>query len=343
MAITIKDVAREAGVSFSTVSKVINHSPEISEATANRVKKVMERMNFTPNVRAANFKRRSTHNIAFLAALKKGEAFANPHLFEILCGAHGELARKGYCVTLVNVSEEETPGETVQSVISAGGYDGMIIHGSALTRNAAITLTRSSFPYIIVGKPEVESQVNWLDTNNMLAGDFAARHLIDGGAKKIAFIGGQMDERISLERLEGAQLAANEFDMKIEESNIRYTNSSIEEGQKAASELLKHRGQIDSIICENNTIAIGTLKAVHDSGLSMPDDLQVITFDDYPYSQIMDPSPSVVNIDVFDLGVQAATQLLKNIRNPAIHIHGYITLPELIVRSTTRTNWSGTE
>lgn len=336
MAITIKDVAREAGVSISTVSKVINHSPEISEATVTRVKDIMNQMNFTPNVRAANFKRRSTHNIAYLAALEKGEAFSNPHLFEILCGAHQELARKGYCVSLLNVAGEETPGKTIQSLISAGGYDGMIIHGSALTRSAAITLTHNNFPYIIVGKPEFESQVNWLDTNNTLAGDFAARQLLNGGAKRIGFIGGRMDEHISQERLDGAKIAASEFNIKIEDENIRYTDSSIEKGQRAATELLKEKRQIDSLICENNAIAIGALKAINMAGLSMPDDIQVITFDDYPYSQIMDPSPTVVNIDVFDLGVQAAMQLLKNIRNPAIHIHGYITLPEVIVRSTTK-------
>lgn len=336
MAITIKDVAREAGVSFSTVSKVINHSPEISETTATRVREVMDRMGFTPNVRAANFKRRSTRNIAFLASLRKGEAFSNPHLFEILCGAHQELARKGYGVSLLNVADEEAPGKTIQALISAGGFDGMIIHGSALTRSAAIALTHNNFPYIVVGKPEFESQVNWLDTNNTLAGGFAARHLLDGGAKRIGFIGGQTDEHISQERLEGAKIAASEFDLKIEEENIRYTDSSVEESQCAANELLKDKKRIDGLICENNTIAIGALKAINMAGLSMPEDIQVITFDDYPYSQIMDPPPTVVNIDVFDLGVQAAMQLLKNIRNPAIHVHGYITLPEVITRGTTK-------
>lgn len=336
MAITIKDVAREAGVSFSTVSKVINHSPEISETTATRVREVMDRMGFTPNVRAANFKRRSTRNIAFLAALRKGEAFSNPHLFEILCGAHQELARKGYGVSLINVADEEAPGKTIQALISAGGFDGMIIHGSALTRSAAIALTHNNFPYIVVGKPEFESQVNWLDTNNMLAGDFAARHLLDGGAKRIGFIGGRTDEHISQERLEGAKIAASEFDLKIEEENIRYTDSSVEESQCAANELLKEKKRIDGLICENNTIAIGALKAINMAGLSMPEDIQVITFDDYPYSQIMDPPPTVVNIDVFDLGVQAAMRLLKSIRNPAIHVHGYITLPEVITRGTTK-------
>lgn len=336
MAITIKDVAREAGVSFSTVSKVINNSPEISEATAVRVRQIMNQMGFTPNVRAANFKRRSTRNIAYLAALEKGEAFSNPHLFEILCGAHQELARKGYGVSLLNVAGEETPGKTIQTLITAGGYDGMIIHGSALTRSAAMTLTHNHFPYIVVGKPEFESQVNWLDTNNTLAGDFAARQLLEGGAKRIGFIGGGIDEHISQERLEGAKIAASEFGLKIEEENVRYTDSSIEESRRAASELLKSKTRIDGLICENNTIAIGALKAVNMAGLSMPEDIQVITFDDYPYSQIMDPPPTVVNIDVFDLGVQAAMQLLKNIKNPAIHVHGYITLPEVILRSTTR-------
>lgn len=336
MAVTIKDVAREAGVSFSTVSKVINNSHEISEATSEKVRNVMKQMDFTPNARAASFKRRSTRNIAFLTAFKKGEAFANPHMFEILCGAHNALARKGYSVSLVDVSSEDEPGDTVKKVISTGGYDGIIVHGSALNLEAATMLVRGSFPYIVIGKPTFESQVSWLDTNNVLAGSIAARHLIDGGARKLAFIGGGQEEKISKDRLEGARLALDELGISMEKQNICYTDSTIEESYIVAKDLLSQENRPDGIICENNAIAIGSIRAVRDKALIPPEDIQIITFDDYPYSQVMDPSPTVVNIDVYDLGEQAASQLLKNIRNPALHVQSYITLPELIIRSTTR-------
>ncbi|MEG1752358.1 MAG: LacI family DNA-binding transcriptional regulator [Christensenella sp.] len=336
MAITIKDVAREAGVSFSTVSKVVNNSPEISHATVTKVKEVMERMDFTPNVRASNFKKRSTKNIAFLTALKKGEAFNNPHMFEILCGAHSVLARKGYSTTLLDISRDEKQGDTLKAVISAGGYDGIIVHGSAISVDSAAMLARGSFPYIVIGKPEFESRVCWLDTNNILAGSIAAHHLLDGGVTNMAFVGGENNERISKDRLDGVMSALAERKTIVEKNNIKYTNSSIEESYIVAKELILQKSKIDGIICENNSIAIGVLRAINESGLQMPEDLQLVTFDDYPYSHIMTPSPTVVNIDVHDLGEQAASQLMRNIKNPALHVQSYITLPELIIRGTTK-------
>lgn len=336
MSYTIKDIAREAGVSFSTVSKVINNSHEISEATASRVREVMKRMDFTPNIRASNFKRRSTKNIAFLTALKKGEAFANPHLFEVLCGAQKVLSQKGYGMSLLDISGEEKPGDTVKSVISTGGYDGIIVHGSALNQDAALMLTHSEFPYIVIGKPAFETQVSWLDTNSILAGGIAARHLVKGGSQRIAFIAGEQEGRISKDRIEGARQAIEELGFALERTNICYTDSSIDQSYFTTLQLLNSEQRPDGIICENNAIAIGTLKAIRECGIHIPDELQIITFDDYPYSQIMDPSPTVVNIDVFDLGEQAASQLMKSIKNPALHVQSYITLPQLIIRSTTR-------
>ena len=336
MAVTIKDVAREAGVSISTVSKVVNNSHEISEPTAVMVREVMQRLDYTPNVRAASFKRRQSRHIAYLTVLRKGEAFVNPWLFEFLCGAHGALARKGYSIALVNVCGDEKPGDTLKSVISAGGHDGVIVHGEALTRDAATMLARSSFPHIIVGKPEFDSPVCWLDNDNILACGIAVQHLAEGGARHIAFIGGGREDSVSKKRLAGAYAMQNELGLIMEEDDVCYTDFSIEGSRAAAMKLLTRPDRPDGIICLNNIITIGVLRAVREMGLNMPTDLQVITFDEYPFSRIMDPQPTVVNIDVHDLGEQVASQLLKNIRNPALHVQSYITLPELIIGETTK-------
>lgn len=335
MATTIKDVAREAGVSIATVSRIINKKPYISDGTTKRVLDVMERLEYTPNARARSFKRKSTKSIAFLTAMDKGEAYANPHMFDILCGAHRALSKKGYSVTLVDVSQDEKPGATAKEVVSTQGYDGMVVHGSAVSPSVAALMARTNFPHIVIGKPGFESQICWLDTNNVLAGDLAARHLADGGSKHIAFIGGKQTERINMDRLQGVRAVVVELGLVMDEHCVVYTDSSVEDSYTKSKALLDGKCRPDAIICENNTIAIGTLKAVRDAGLSMPADLQLIAFDDYPYSRVMDPIPTVVNIDVFELGYQSGALLLKKIRNPALQVQSFTTLPEVIVRSTT--------
>jgi len=337
MGVTIKDVAREAGVSFSTVSKVIHDSHEISEPTAIKVREVMKRMDFTPNVRAASFKRRSTRGIAFLYAMfEKGDAYINPHMYEFLNGVNSVLTRKGHTLTLAGVSYGEEADDTVKAVMSAGGYDGCIVHGSAFSRSVGSMLSLNRFPHIAIGKPDFESEVCWMDTNNVLAGSIAARHLLECGAQHIAFFGGSREDGISNSRLKGVEAALDEIGAAMRQSEIIYTDSTIEDSYSAAQKMFAQKDPPNGIICAGNTFAVGVMRAVQDAGLSLPEDVQLITFDDYPFSQAMNPPLTVVNIDFFDLGEHVASQLLKNIRNPALHVQSYITLPELIVRGTTK-------
>jgi len=335
MAVTIKDVAREAGVSISTVSKVVNKSSYISEATAARVNDVIKKLDYAPNNRARSFKRRATKNIVFLAYLRKDEAFTSPHVFEILCGINNSLKQKGYTITLMDVSDDEKLGASAKTVISNQSYDGMIVHGSAINSSVASLMVRSNFPHIVIAKPEFESQVCWLDTNNVLAGDIAARHLADCGANRLAFIAGTQNDGLNFDRITGVKTAAKKLGLELNSSHIQYTDSSVEGSCKAVSKLLYAQNRPDAIVCANNLIAIGTLKAIKKAGLSIPDEIQLITVDDYPYSRIMDPMPTVVNINVYELGIQAGSMLLYKIKNPALQIQSYTTLPELIIRGTT--------
>lgn len=337
MPVTIRDVAREAGVSPSTVSKVMNNWPTISEQTCRHVRETMQRLGYVPNTRAASFARKATRNLAFLAYLRKGEAFHNPHMFETLCGAHHAVSKKGYSLSLMNISEEKEAGEVAQAIIANQGFDGMIIHGSAISSTVARLLVTSQFPHIVIAKPRFESQICWLDTNHTLSGSIAANHLLDSGCNTIAFVGGQKADRISLLRLQGVTSSIRERGLRLPDAYIRFTDSGVEQSYHAAMELLQAEKRPDAIVCANNTIAIGVLKAIREKSLLMPDEIALIAFDDFPFSRMMDPMPTVVNIDAFDLGIQAGSFLVKKIKNPALQIQSYSTLPDLVQRSTTRT------
>lgn len=102
------------------------------------------------------------------------------------------------------------------------------------------------------------------------------------------------------------------------------------------SELLQNEKHPDSVICENNLIALGALDIIKQNGLKIPDDIAVITFDDYPFSQITEPKLTVVNIDVYEMGVQAGNMIISKIKKPNLQIQSYSTLPELIVRESTK-------
>jgi len=328
-------VAQKAGVSVSTVSKVINGWTTISAETTERVNAVIRELHFTPNARAVNFARRATKNIVFLTSLGKEEAYKNPHMFDIMCGVHSELSKYHYTVTLVDTSTEKYPGETVEEIISCGFADGIVVHGAALNENVAATIISKNFPHTVIGNPGLDTQLCWIDTNHMLGGQFAAEHLLSCGLTNVAFIGGKKTDFISQQRLKGVRQTMLKNGYRISSDNIIYTDSSRDAAHKATLSLLSREHVPDAIVCENNTIALGVSRAIEHSGLSVPDEIAFITFNRYPYTTIIDPSPTIVDIDMYDMGRQAGITISRKLENPSLLVQSFTTLPILVQGKTT--------
>lgn len=327
MPTTINDVAREAGVSTSTVSKVLNNWSTISPATVERVKEAIQKLNYTPNSRAVSFARQTTQNIVFLTSMGKDEAYHNPHMFDIMCGVNSTITQSNYTMTLVDIFNDRYLGESVARVISQKCADGIIIHGSAISKEIADFIIKQQFPHILIGHPGFESSLCWVDTNHALAGQTAAEHLISCGYGDAAFIGGKKTDYISTQRLKGFLGTMHSYGYLVTPDKIRYTDSSKEESYLITLELLKSTKPPHVIVCENNMIALGTAKAIEKMGLEVPKDIAFLTFDLYPYSEIIDPKPTVININVYDMGVQAGLMLFRKLENPSLLIQSYTTLP----------------
>lgn len=336
MSVTIKDVAREANVSPSTVSKVMNHSPSIPDVTVKHVQEVMKRLHYYPNIQARNFVKKTTMNIAFITKLEPHVAFTNPHMFDIMCGVQEVLAQKDYNLSIIAIHNQNEALETVERIITQKSADGLVIHGSATAKDMTVLLVKSKFPHIIIGKPDFESQVCWIDTNNFLSGEIAAEHLCTCGYDKIAFVGGAKQDKIFTQRLSGFLSVMNERNLSVPNEFIKYGNTSGKDGLELTNELLTCASLPNAVICEDNIFALGAIKSIYQHNLKIPDDIALICFDNYPFSEIMDPKPTVVDINVHDMGMQAASLLLRKIKNPELQIQTFTTLPILRIRSSTR-------
>ena len=273
MGATIKDVAKLAGTSTATVSKVMNGSYSISQETAAKVRKAMEELDYHPNLRAKNFARQSARTIIFVAELGKGTGFANPQMFEI--------------------------------------------------------------PHIVIGNPNFNSHFCWLDIDNRLAGELAAKHLLERGCQSVAFIGGKPEDQISARRLDGVLTVLKEHDVLLPREYVKKGEYVCDSGYRMTMQILENRRCPDALVCADNYIAYGCVNALHDRGILIPEEMKVITFDDFPFSQILKPMLSVVNIDVYDMGVQAGKYILQKIKRPNLYVQSHITFPTLIIREST--------
>lgn len=335
MSITIKDVAKMAGVSFSTVSKVINRSPTISPTTIERVNAAIKELDYHPNITARNFAKKSTRNIAFIMKIEKNVAFTMPHLFEIMCGLQQALAKKNYTLTILSTDSEESEIELLKKIATERSADGIVLHGSVVTRGVAALMKKLGFPHLAIGKLAFESTISWVDTNNMLSGEIAANFLFKRGYKRPAFIGGSEEDFITGHRLRGVQSAAEGAGSPIPECYIKLGDSTKERSAALMDELLGEDERPDSVVCSNNSIAIGAVKSIKARGLAIPVDIAVISFDDYPFSRMIEPMLTVVDIDMFDMGLQVGVSILRMIKNPSLQMQSYTTIPVILEREST--------
>ena len=174
-----------------------------------------------------------------------------------------------------------------------------------------------------------------MDINHVYSGVLAASHLVKRGYRRIAFIGGRDYDLSSTNRLEGVRKGLEDAGVPISENFIWLGDSTLADGERMAGRLLGQSPRPDAVICANNYLALGCVEAIHASGLHIPADIGVMTFDDYPFSRQTNPQLTTVDIDVRDMGAQAADLLLSVIRHPNKQVQMYITTSNLIERQST--------
>lgn len=335
MRTTIQDVAKAAGVSISTVSKVLNGHYSISEKTAEHVRQVMREMNYYPSANAQNFASGANRMVVLLANMSPNTAFRNPHMFEIIAGLEEALQKRGYHLILQGTDEASACG-AAEEIISRRSADAIAIHVGVMSHPLSAVLTRSRFPHIVLGMPDFESQVCWIDNSNTYSGTVAATYLLSQGYRRIAFIGGRNYDLGSAHRLQGVKQGRSNSGIRLEEQYIWLGDSTRDDGFQMASKLLDQKPLPDAIICANNYIALGCVEALHRRGIKIPEQIGVMTFDDYPFSQMIEPPLTVVDINVRDMGAQAAKFLVDMIKHPNMQIQTYITTSNVIPRASTK-------
>ena len=332
MSTTIYDLAEAAGVSISTVSKALNDSYSISEKTKKRIQEIADSMGYKPNARARSFARRKNGIILFAADLSRGVGFENPHMFEIVTGVDRYLDEKGYSLILKHVTKDAAP-ESVKELMLSEEADGIIIHAGILTKQLAFVLGKEQYPHLIIGKPDFANTLSWIDVSHESAGQIAANYLLDKGYRRIVFLmGDAKEDQISLRRLDGINMVFEEEELSIE-TITGITN--YEESRIIAEEILARDQIPEVILCTNNYLAMGCMQSIRTEKLSIPKDIAIMTFDNYPFSMLTVPTLTAIEVDMYDMGNQAARFMLQKIKKPNLQTQSFCTTPILLEREST--------
>ncbi|WP_272914959.1 MULTISPECIES: LacI family DNA-binding transcriptional regulator [Sediminibacillus] len=310
--VTIKDVAKETGVSPSTVSRVIADNPRISPDTKQKVREAMERLGYHTNIHARNLVAKSTKAIGAIMPSSANKALQNPFFPEVLRGIGSVIHERQYSLTLSSGETEQEILEEVQRMVYGSYVDGLILLYSRVEDPVVAFLEERDFPYVMIGKPFARlEEITHVDNDNFMAGKQITNHLIARGHEKIAFIGGSKDLFVTRDRESGYLAALTDADLPHDEDYVIHTEFLKSGGKEAVEQLLSLPIRPTGIVVTDDLMSLGVLSTLEESGVQVPHDISLVSFNNAYLSEITKPALTTVDINIHELGAQSARALIE--------------------------------
>ncbi|MEH7222284.1 LacI family DNA-binding transcriptional regulator [Bacillus sp. JJ1566] len=337
MAITIKDVAKEANVSPSTVSRVIADNPRISEETKQRVREAMERLGYHPNFTARSLAVNSTATIGVVMPFSASHVLQDPFFPEVIRGISVQAREHKYGMYLSAGGTEDEIFEEVVGMVQGRRVDGLILLYSRTDDRLIQYLQKIDFPFTVIGRPiNGAERVIHVDNDNIYITRVVTDYLIGLGHTKIAFIGFDGDFVFMLDRLEGYKQALSEAGIPFVKDYI-VQKSALTEGKEAIKSFIRSVEPPTALVCTDDFIAIELMSHFEEVNIRVPEDVSIVSFNNVLLAQYSKPPLTSVDIDIFQLGLEGASCLLEKIKNPNV-LPKRITIPAKLIerKSCTR-------
>lgn len=324
--VTIKDVARKAGVSISTVSRVINDSKPVTDEVKHRVKEVIKETGYVPNPLARSLVTRRSRLIGVVVP-----EMSDPFVSEILNGIEEVAKLNGYDILLSNTYTDEDQEEKSISSLQAKQVEGIIMLTWEVGESSLKLLEEIGIPAVFISKTVGDYDVNTVSTRNKEATKEMTEYLIEKGHEKIGFIMTSKNYTfLENRRLEGYKEALEGHGMKYDEKIVRNATTDFKSGYEAAKKLLEEVKGLDAIFVTGDEAAFGAMNAAFDAGLNVPEDISIAGFNDIRFSSMIRPSLTTVYQPLYDMGAVSVSMIVKIIQGDE-DIEQKVKLPHKII------------
>jgi LacI family repressor for deo operon, udp, cdd, tsx, nupC, and nupG len=325
----LKDVAQRSGVSIATVSRALSGSDLIAEATVNRIRAVADELGYRPNVRARNFRTRKA-----MAVLIVVRDIGNPFYLEVFKGVERIARQAGYSVLMANTEGDKEREFEYFEMLSDGLADGMILMTGAVPET--IQRRKGACDNVVVALEMVEEiSVPQVLIDNEAAALEAVNHLLALGHTRIAHIAGPIPEGMSVRRRRGYRLAMQRAGVEIPDGYECQGGFDLQSGERCTRALLELAHPPTAIFAANDEMAFGAIRHAHMRGLSVPQDLSVIGFDNIAFSEAFLPSLTTISQPRLDIGERAMSVLLDVMNGKPTSAEPTILPTRLLIRETT--------
>ena len=328
-ALTIMDVARTAGVSKSTVSLVLQGSPLIRDATAERVREAVLSLGYVYNRRAAELRQQSSNTVGVVI-----NDLMNPFFAEVLVGIERKLVDAGYIVLMAHTHEDLDRQHKVLSSMREQNAAGIVICPALGTpRSLPKEIQAWGIPLVVMVRSLGPGSYDYAGSDNEKGVLMATRHLVTAGHKRIGFLGGQSGA-VYDQRLRGYSKALEAAGLRIDNRLVVASAPNRPGGREAMAAMLKIKPKPTAAVCYNDITAFGALTALGEQGLRAGTDFALVGFDNVVDAAHSNPPLSTVDIRPSELGEHAATALMARIANPEIKRQVYLAEPRLLLRQS---------
>ncbi|MEM1174837.1 MAG: LacI family DNA-binding transcriptional regulator [Pseudomonadota bacterium] len=312
--VSIKEVARLAGVSIATVSRCVNNPEKVTEKTRLKVQQAILDTGYSPNTLAQSFRRGRT-NLVMVVLPSVGD----PFFTDVMRGIRTAAKAKGYSIVIEETQLNTMTADEIGAMLVSKQMDGILLLASMSPFGTEILSATSNRKLpIVIGcetvSPEL-SEFSSVHIDNVSAAMEATNYLITSGHERIGMIYGQEKSLLTKDREDGYRAAMRESNLPIQEGWVAAGELSLAGARKAVRQLLNHEQRPTAIFCANDEMAIGALHEVKSSGLNVPEDISIIGFDDIRYAEIVDPPLTTISQPAEEIGERAMYRLCREIED----------------------------
>lgn len=333
----IKEIAKASGVSPSTVSRVLNNNPLISPETREHVLKVMREYHYVPNAMARGLSNRKASTITLLVNNENAESFDNLFFHKVMYGVESVLYKSDLFLMISNFQDSRLGKERLIRMVQGRLTQGIIVPAFLLTPELLKTLEELAVPFVVLGEPASAAvSFDWVDINNAQGGQLAVQHLLSMGYRRIAFLSGSTATIFNRNRLSGYRSMLCQSGVGVDETLIAACDSTKDGAFAAMSVLLSLPNPPDAVLCGDNVIGMGAMKAIQKKGLRLPEQFGLVSFDNLPIAELVEPAMTTVVVDVFGMGAETAKLLLRLMENPNANRQASLITTTIQIRESSR-------
>ena len=306
--VTIRDVAAAAGVSYQTVSRVINHRPDVAEETRQRVWQVIEELGYQPSAIARGLVSKRTYTLGLITA-----DFSDYFFTQVIVGAEIEARKHGYFFMLCSTERNPDDEPEYLRLLTERQVDGILFARPSTEQDSRhiSSLIRQGVPLVTTAYHMPGERLTVVDVDNVDGGLQATQCLIDGGHRRVGMITGPPDWKSVQDRARGYRLALERAGIPYTGSLVEHGDWSYESGYEATVRLLEKALGFTSLFIQNDRMATGAMQALRQAGLSVPDDVGIVGYDDIPAAAYCHPPLTTIRQPMQEVGEIATRKLIE--------------------------------